>query len=146
MAGIFYWFPKMSGRKLNEPLGKIQFWLWMVGLNAAFFPMHILGLLGMPRRQYTYPAGLGWSDLNLLSTLGVYTIAIGVLIFLGNFFWTMMTQKRNAGNDPWNAFTLEWATTSPPPVENFVTIPVVRSRRPFYDMKHPEAPDWKTEH
>src|SRR5487761_2545458 len=145
-AGIYYWFPKMTGKMLAETLGKVQFWLWIIGLNAAFFPMHILGLLGMPRRQYTYPTGLGWSSLNLLSTIGVYTIAVGVLVFVANFLWTMMSQKATIGNDPWDAFTLEWATTSPPPVENFVTIPVVRSRRPFYDLKHPEAPDWKTEH
>jgi cytochrome c oxidase subunit 1 len=145
MAGIYYWFPKMSGRILNERLGQLQFWLFMIGLNAAFFPMHILGLLGMPRRQYTYPTGFGWDGLNLLSTIGAFTIAVGVLVFLVNFFWTM-TKQRTATGDPWDAFTLEWATTSPPPVENFVTIPVVRSRRPFYDTKHPDAPDWKTEH
>ncbi|HEY8326070.1 MAG TPA: cytochrome c oxidase subunit I [Ktedonobacterales bacterium] len=145
MAGIYYWFPKMSGRLLNERLGQVQFWLWMIGLNAAFFPMHILGLLGMPRRQFTYPANMGWDQLNLLSTLGAFTIALGVIVFLVNFVWTM-AKKRTASSDPWDAFTLEWATTSPPPVENFLTIPVVRSRRPVYDLKHPENPDWKTEH
>ena len=145
MAGIYYWMPKMSGRILNERLGQLQFWLWMIGLNAAFFPMHILGLLGMPRRQFTYPANMGWDELNLLSTIGAFTIALGVIVFLVNFFWTM-SKKRTASNDPWDAFTLEWATTSPPPVENFVTVPVVRSRRPVYDLKHPENPDWKSEH
>ncbi|HZC04121.1 MAG TPA: cytochrome c oxidase subunit I [Ktedonobacterales bacterium] len=145
MGGIFYWFPKMFGRILNERLGQLQFWLFMIGLNAAFFPMHILGLLGMPRRQYTYPAGFGWEGLNLLSTIGAFTIGVGVIVFLVNFFWTM-AKKRTATNDPWDAFTLEWATTSPPPVENFVTIPVVRGRRPYYDMKHPDSPDWKSEH
>jgi cytochrome c oxidase subunit I len=145
MAGIYYWFPKMSGRLLNERLGQLQFWLFMIGLNAAFFPMHILGLLGMPRRQYTYPTGFGWEGLNLLSTIGAFTIALGVLVFLINFFWTM-TKQRTAGGDPWHAFTLEWATSSPPPVENFVTVPVVRSRRPNYDLTHPDAPDWKMEH
>jgi cytochrome c oxidase subunit 1 len=107
--------------------------------------MHILGLLGMPRRQFTYPANMGWDQLNLLSTLGAFTIALGVIVFLVNFVWTM-AKKRTASSDPWDAFTLEWATTSPPPVENFLTIPVVRSRRPVYDLKHPENPDWKTEH
>ncbi|HEX8729135.1 MAG TPA: cytochrome c oxidase subunit I [Ktedonobacterales bacterium] len=145
MAGIYYWMPKMSGRLLNEQLGQVQFWLWMIGLNAAFFPMHILGLLGMPRRQFTYPANMGWDQLNLLSTIGAFTIALGVIVFLVNFFWTM-AKKRTASSDPWDAFTLEWATTSPPPVENFLTIPVVRSRRPVYDLKHPENPDWKSEH
>ena len=144
-AGIFYWFPKFSGRMLNERLGQVQFWLFLIGLNAAFFPMHILGILGMPRRQYTYPSGLGWSDLNLLSTIGAFTLAVGVLVFLVNYVITIV-KKPTASSDPWDAFTLEWATTSPPPVENFVTIPVVRSRRPLYDIKHPDNPDWKNEH
>jgi heme/copper-type cytochrome/quinol oxidase subunit 1 len=95
--------------------------------------MHILGLLGMPRRQFTYPANMGWDQLNLLATLGAFTIALGVIVFLVNFFWTM-AKKRAASSDPWDAFTLEWATTSPPPVENFLTIPVVRSRRPVYAL------------
>jgi cytochrome c oxidase subunit 1 len=144
-GGIFYWFPKMSGRMLNETLGKIQFWLFMIGLNLAFFPMHILGLLGMPRRQYTYPPGLGWDGLNLLSTIGVGFLFVGVLLFLANWFITIR-KPATAVSDPWDGFTLEWATTSPPPVENFVTIPTVRSRRPVWDMKHPELADWRTAH
>jgi cytochrome c oxidase subunit 1 len=144
-GGTFYWFPKMSGRMLDERLGKIQFWLFMIGLNLAFFPMHILGLLGMPRRQYTYPAGLGWDGLNLASTIGAFILALGVLVFLFNF-WISIRQPATAPNDPWDAFTLEWATSSPPPVYNFATIPVVRSRRPMWDMKHPEDPDWRREH
>ena len=108
--------------------------------------MHILGLLGMPRRQYTYPADIpNWDWLNLLSTIGAFTIALGTLIFLINFFWSM-SKPRTASGDPWDAYTLEWATNSPPPVENFETIPVVRSRRPYYDVKHPENPDWRNEH
>ncbi|MEO7000937.1 MAG: cbb3-type cytochrome c oxidase subunit I [Ktedonobacterales bacterium] len=146
-AGIFYWYPKMSGRFLNERLGQVQFWLFLIGLNAAFFPMHILGLLGMPRRQFTYPADIpNWAWLNLLSTIGAFTIALGTLIFLINFFWTMSRPRTGISGDPWDAFTLEWATSSPPPVENFETVPVVRSRRPLYDQKHPEAPDWRSEH
>lgn len=144
-GGMYYWFPKFSGRVLNERLGQIHFWTFMVGLNLTFFPMHILGLLGMPRRQYTYPSGLGWSGLNLAATIGAFTLAIGVLVFLVNFV-TTLRQPATAPNDPWDAFTLEWATTSPPPPENFVTIPVVRSRRPLWDMKHPENPDWRSEH
>jgi heme/copper-type cytochrome/quinol oxidase subunit 1 len=144
-GGIFYWFPKMFGRMLNERLGQIQFWVWLVGLNAAFFPMHILGILGMPRRQYTYPPNLGWEDLNFLSTIGAYFVGLGVLIFIWNWIITMM-KKPDAPSDPWDAFTLEWATTSPPPTHNFDEIPVVRSRRPLYDMKHPDNPDWMNEH
>jgi cytochrome c oxidase subunit 1 len=143
-GGIYYWFPKMSGRRLNETLGKIHFWLMLIGLNLTFFPMHILGLLGMPRRQYTYPPGLGWDGLNLLSSIGVLFLIAAVLTFLWNFLRTIM-KPANEVSDPWDAFTLEWATTSPPPVENFVTIPVVRSRRPLWDAKYPEKADWRSE-
>jgi cytochrome c oxidase subunit 1 len=145
-AGLFYWFPKFSGRMLDETLGKIQFWLFLIGLNLAFFPMHILGLLGMPRRQYTYAPGLGWDQLNLLATIGAFILALGVLVFIVNGLKTLGFTRANAPADPWDAFTLEWATTSPPPAENFVTIPVVRSRRPLWDIKHPEDPDWRREH
>jgi cytochrome c oxidase subunit 1 len=145
-AGMFYWYPKFSGRKLDEGLGKIQFWLFLIGLNLAFFPMHILGLLGMPRRQYTYAPNLGWDQLNLISTIGAFILAVGVIVFIVNWIKTMGFTKANAESDPWDAFTLEWATTSPPPVENFVTIPVVRSKRPLWDIKHPEDPDWRREH
>jgi heme/copper-type cytochrome/quinol oxidase subunit 1 len=141
-GGIYYWFPKMSGRRLNDTLGKIHFWLMLIGLNLAFFPMHILGLLGMPRRQYTYPPGLGWDGLNLLASIGVGVLILAVLIFLFNWFTTIM-KPATEGSDPWDAFTLEWSTTSPPPVENFATIPVVRSRRPLWDVKHPEKADWR---
>ncbi len=142
-GGIFYWFPKMTGRLLNERLGKWQFWLMLIGVNLTFFPMHILGLLGMPRRYYTYPDGLGWNELNLLATIGAFTIAVSIMIFLWNFVITMRSGQK-AGNDPWDAFTLEWDTTSPPQPYNFETIPTVRSRRPFYDKKNPEIADWKT--
>ncbi|HEX6796783.1 MAG TPA: cbb3-type cytochrome c oxidase subunit I [Ktedonobacterales bacterium] len=142
-GAIFYWFPKMSGRKLNETAGKIQFWLMLIGLNLAFFPMHLLGLFGMPRRQYTYPPNMGWNDLNLLSTIGVGVIFIALLIFLGNWFYTVFLTPANQPDDPWDGFTLEWATSSPPPTENFKTIPVVRSRRPVWDLKHPDQADWR---
>jgi heme/copper-type cytochrome/quinol oxidase subunit 1 len=144
-AGTYYWFPKFTGRMLDERLGKIHFWLYVIGSNVTFFPMHILGLLGMPRRQYTYAPGLGWDQLNLIETIGAYILAIGTLVFLVNWFITMRKPKA-APADPWDAFTLEWATSSPPPAENFETIPVVRSRRPLWDMKHPENPDWRSEH
>ncbi len=141
-AGIFYWFPKMSGKLLNETLGKVQFWLFLVGANLAFFPMHILGILGMPRRVYTYPSDLGWNELNLMATVGAFLIAVGVMVFLWNFITTMRNGEK-CGSDPWDAFTLEWDTTSPPKVYNFLNLPVVRSRRPFFDKKNPEIADWK---
>jgi len=141
-GGLFYWFPKLSGRRLDETLGKIQFWLMLIGMNLAFFPMHLMGILGMPRRQYTYPPGLGWEGLNLLSSIGVAVLIVAILIFLFNFGKTIR-KPATESSDPWDAFTLEWATTSPPPAENFETIPVVRSRRPLWDMKHPDQADWR---
>ncbi|MGH2514146.1 MAG: cytochrome c oxidase subunit I, partial [Ktedonobacterales bacterium] len=142
-AGIFYWFPKMSGKFLDERLGKIQFWLMLIGMNLAFFPMHILGLIGMPRRQYTYPPGLGWSGLNLAATIGVGILFIAVCVFLVNWVKTFFFTPVTATNNPWDAFTLEWGTSSPPPVENFKEIPVVRSRRPIWDLDHPDKADWR---
>lgn len=142
-GGIFYWFPKITDRLLNERLGQVQFWLMLVGANLTFFPMHILGLLGMPRRIYTYPANLGWNQLNLMETVGAFIIATAIMVFFWNVIVTLRSGKV-AGNDPWDAFTLEWDTTSPPPHYNFAEVPVVRSRRPFYDKKNPEIADWKT--
>ncbi len=142
-AGVHYWFPKMTGKFLNERMAQIQFWLMLIGMNLAFFPMHILGLLGMPRRVYTYPATSGWNDLNLLSTIGAFMVGVSVMVFLYNFFASLKNGKK-AGTDPWDAFTLEWDTSSPPKKYNFLNIPVVRSRRPFYDKKNPEIADWKT--
>jgi heme/copper-type cytochrome/quinol oxidase subunit 1 len=142
-AGIFYWFPKMSGKMLDEGLGKVQFWLFLIGANLAFFPMHILGLLGMPRRYYTYPSDLGWNEMNLLATIGAFLIAIGVMVFIWNFVKTLRSGEK-CGSDPWDAFTLEWDTASPPKSYNFLTLPIVRSRRPFYEKKNPDTADWKT--
>jgi heme/copper-type cytochrome/quinol oxidase subunit 1 len=142
-AGMFYWFPKMFGRKLDERLGKIQFWLFLIGMNLAFFPMHILGILGMPRRQYTYPPNLGWDSWNLAASIGVIFLIVGVLFFLANLVKTFAIRPVGGmADDPWDAFTLEWATTSPPPPENFKSIPTVRSRRPLWDKKHPDKADW----
>src|SRR5260370_23399902 len=124
-------------------MGKPLFWLFFIGLTLTFSRMHMLGLLGMPRRQYTYPPGLGWDGLNLLASIGVLFLIAGVLAFLFNFVTTIM-KPANEVSDPWDAFTLEWATTSPPPVENFVTIPLVRSRRPLWDAKYPEKADWRS--
>jgi cytochrome c oxidase subunit I len=142
-AGIYYWFPKMTGKLLNERLGQVQFWLMLIGVNLTFFPMHLLGLLGMPRRIYTYPAGLGWSLDNLLATIGAFIIGTAIMVFLWNFIVTLRSGQA-AGPDPWDAFTLEWDTASPPEHYNFLTIPTVRSRRPFYDKKNPDIADWKT--
>jgi len=142
-AGLYYWFPKMTGKLLNERLGQVQFWLMLIGVNLTFFPMHILGLLGMPRRIYTYPDNLGWKDLNLLATIGAFTIATAILVFLWNFVISLRSGQP-AGTDPWDAFTLEWDTDSPPKPYNFPVLPIVRSRRPFYDKKNPETADWKT--
>ena len=142
-GGLFYWWPKMTGKFLDEQLGKIQFWLFLIGMNLTFFPMHILGLIGMPRRQFTYPPGLGWDGLNLTASIGVLFLIAGVLVFLANWVKTIFFMPVTATGDPWDAFTLEWATTSPPPPENFKEIPVVRSRRPLWDQKHPDKADWR---
>ena len=142
-AGFFYWFPKISGKLMNERLGQVQFWLMLIGVNMTFFSMHILGLLGMPRRIYTYPGNLGWNEMNLLQTVGAFILGIAIMVF----FWNLIISLRSgepAGDDPWDAFTLEWDTTSPPAHYNFLKIPTVRSRRPFYDKKNPDIADWKT--
>jgi cytochrome c oxidase subunit I+III len=139
-AGIYYWFPKMFGRMLHEGLGKLSFWLIFVGFNLTFFPMHILGLLGMPRRVYTYPAGLGWDLYNSLETIGAYILAVGVLVTVGNFVWSVrMRRGLPAGPDPWGGDTLEWATASPPPAYNFLEIPTIQSGEPLWDQ--PELRD-----
>ncbi len=112
-SGIYYWFPKVTGKILGERLGQIHFWLMLIGVNLTFFPMHLLGLLGMPRRIYTYPAGLGWSLDNLLATIGAFVIATSIMIFLWNFIVSLRSGQA-AGTDPWDAYTLEWDTASPP--------------------------------
>jgi cytochrome c oxidase subunit I len=141
-AGFYYWYPKMFGRMLGEKLGRLHFWLFLIGFHLTFDFMHIPGLLGMPRRIYTYEPGRGWDIWNVIITIGVLFQAAGVLVFVYNMVSSYLTGEL-AGNDPWDAWTLEWATSSPPPDYNFAKIPVVRSRRPLWDIKHPEDPDWK---
>ncbi len=134
-GAFYYWFPKMSGKMYSEPLGKLHFWLFIVGFHLTFDFMHIPGLLGMPRRIYTYEPGRGWDTWNLIVTIGVFFQAAGILVFLGNLLWSYFRGKA-AGSDPWDAWTLEWSTNSPPPTYNFYTTPIVQSRRPLWDLKH----------
>jgi len=143
-GAFYYWFPKASGKMLNEELGKLHFWLFLIGFHLTFDFMHVPGILGMPRRIYTYEPGRGWDIWNLIVSVGVLFQAAGILIFVFNLVWSYFRGKA-AGKDPWNAWTLEWSTSSPPPVYNYATIPTVRSRRPLWDLKHPEDPDWRYE-
>jgi cytochrome c oxidase subunit 1 len=143
-GAIYYWYPKVTGRLLSETLGRWHFWLFLIGFHLTFDFMHIPGILGMPRRIYTYEPGRGWDAWNLIVSFGVVFQAAAILIWVVNVFVSYY-KGDIAGNDPWNAWTLEWSTTSPPPDYNFAEIPVVRSRRPLWDLKHPEDPDWKYE-
>jgi cytochrome c oxidase subunit 1 len=129
---------------LSETLGKWHFWLFVVGFHLTFDTMHVPGLLGMPRRIYTYEAGRGWEGWNAVVTVGAVIQAVAIGIFVLNLVRAALTGPK-AGNDTWDAWTLEWSTTSPPPEYNFATLPEVRSRRPLWDLKHPEDPDWKYE-
>jgi cytochrome c oxidase subunit 1/cytochrome c oxidase subunit I+III len=140
VGGIFYWFPKFTGRLMNETLGKWAFWVMFIGFNVGFFPMHILGLAGMPRRIYTYTEGLGWGPLNLIVTLGSYLFAIGVLLFVVNVFVSLKRGQR-AGDNPWDGASLEWSTSSPPPVYNFAVIPTVASRYPLWEGRLNQGDD-----
>ncbi len=134
MAGTYYWYPKMTGRLCSERLGKVSFWVTFIGFNMTFFVQHALGLSGMPRRIYTYQPDMGWSTYNLISTIGSYILATGILMSVFNF---LRSYKHGAvaGPDPWKANTLEWFTTSPPPVNNFDTIPRIRSVEPMRDIR-----------
>jgi cytochrome c oxidase subunit 1 len=134
-AGVYYWFPKMTGRMLNETIGKIQFVMVFIGFNLTFFPMHQLGLAGMPRRIADYASTAGWNDLNLAATVGGFLIAASMIPFLWNVFISLRNGKI-AGDDPWQANTLEWATSSPPPPYNFDHLPEIRSERPLFDLRH----------
>ena len=143
-AAFYYWYPKVTGRMLSEKLGKWHFWLFFIGFHLTFDTMHFVGMLGMPRSIYTYEVDRGWTTLNFWISMGGLIQAIAVLIFAWNLIHSYLRGKQ-AGNDPWDAWTLEWSTPSPPPAYNFADDPVVRSRRPFWDLKHPQDPDWKYE-
>jgi cytochrome c oxidase subunit 1 len=143
-AGLYYWYPKATGRMMNETLGKWHFWIFLIGFHLTFDTMHIPGMLGMPRSIYTYEASRGWGTLNLIVSIGGFIQGIAVLLFAFNLIWSYFYGEK-AGNDPWDAWTLEWTTTSPPPAYNFEDDPVVRSRRPLWDLKHTEDTDWKYE-
>jgi cytochrome c oxidase subunit 1 len=143
-GAFYYWYPKMTGRMLDERLGKLHFWLFLIGFHLTFDFMHVSGILGMPRWIYTYEPGRGWEIWNLIVTIGVIFQGAGVLCFVTNLIKSYF-RGAPAGNDPWDAWTLEWATSSPPPAYNFAVLPEVKSRRPLWDLKHPEDPDWKYE-
>jgi cytochrome c oxidase subunit 1/cytochrome c oxidase subunit I+III len=140
LGALPYWFPKMSGRMMSESLGKWTFWLWVIGFNMTFIIQHVLGLYGMPRRIYTYPDIPGWGWMNMVSTIGVFFMGAGSLVMLWNLGQSFFRGKA-AGDNPWDAWTLEWATTSPPPHENFLALPPIHSRRPLWDIANPDRPD-----
>jgi cytochrome c oxidase subunit I len=143
-AAIYYWYPKVTGRMLSETLGKWHFWLFFIGFHVTFDTMHFVGMLGMPRSIYTYEADRGWNTLNMVISIGAFVQGIAVMILTWNLVNSYLHGKE-AGNDPWDAWTLEWSTPSPPPDYNFAVDPVVGSRRPLWDIKHPNDPDWKYE-
>jgi cytochrome c oxidase subunit 1/cytochrome c oxidase subunit I+III len=132
VGATYFWFPKMTGRLMDERLGKANFWTMFIGFNLGFFPMHISGLMGMPRRVYTFQEGMGWDWLNLITSMGSLLFGIGVLMFL----WNVIKSYQDgapAGDNPWDAPTLEWSTSSPPPPYNFAVIPTVGSRHPLWE-------------
>lgn len=144
LAGLHYWYPKMSGRLLDERLGKWSFWLTFVGFNVAFFPMHVMGFLGMPRRVYTYPAALGIGEYNVVSTIGAFALGFGFLVFFYNA-WRSLKHGEPAGADPWKGDTLEWSIPSPPPNHTFDRLPVQRSRHPMWSPETDESRDAEVE-
>lgn len=142
-AATYYWFPKMTGRMLDERLGKWQFWLWLIGFNGTFMVQHFLGAMGMPRRVFTYADNPGWALLNGVSSFSVIFMVVGTIVLV----WNVVKSLREgvpAEDNPWDAYTLEWATTSPPPEFNFKSLPEIKSRRPLWDANHPELADWKS--
>jgi len=139
IGGIYYWFPKFFGRMMNETLGKWSFWVMFIGFNLGFFPMHLAGLLGMPRRIYTYAPHMGWATVNMVTSVGSFIFAVGILIFLVNVYISLKGGALSTRN-PWDAPTLEWATPSPPPAYNFAVIPFVASRHPLWEDRLNDGP------
>lgn len=140
-AGIYYWFPKITGKMLSERWGQWHFWLFVIGFNMTFFIQHILGLMGMPRRVFTYPDLPGFGTMNMISTIGAFLMAAAVGVFMWNLYISIKSGE-TAEENPWDAWTLEWLTSSPPKPKNFERIPPIRSRRPLWDLSHPENPDY----
>ncbi len=138
-AGFYYWYPKMTGRMLSDRLGKVHFWTMLVGFSGTFLPLYALGMMGMPRRVYTYADGLGWDTLNLISSISAYVLGLSIALFAVNVLRSLFVGER-AGDNPWEAWTLEWATTSPPPPGNFAALPPILSDRPLWDLQHPVRP------
>jgi cytochrome c oxidase subunit 1 len=139
-GAFYYWYPKITGRMMSETLGKWHFWLFVIGFHLTFDFMHVPGLLGMPRRIYTYEPGRGWDVWNLIISVGALVQTVGTIVFVANMLWSYF-RGQEAGPDPWDAWTLEWTTSSPPPDYNFAVAPSVGSRRPLWDLKHPEDLD-----
>ncbi len=135
IAGTYYWFPKVTGRMMSERVGRWNFWLLVIGFNGTFAVLHILGVLGMPRRVYTYPDVPYFGLLHAISTYFAFVLVLGLLVFVANMIWSLLRGKV-AGDDPWDAWTLEWATSSPPPPENFERVRTIHGRRPLWDLKH----------
>jgi cytochrome c oxidase subunit 1/cytochrome c oxidase subunit I+III len=140
LAGLYYWFPKMSGKMLSEKIGRWQFWLSVIGFNLTFFVQHFLGFMGMPRRVYTYPDLPGWGAINMASTIGAFILGFAMLLLGVNILWSLFRGK-DASDNPWDAWTLEWFCSSPPPHDNFQRLPFIYGRRPLWDLAHPEQPD-----
>jgi cytochrome c oxidase subunit 1/cytochrome c oxidase subunit I+III len=132
LGGMYFWFPKVTGRMYHEGVGKLSFWLTFLGTFFTFFPMHIVGLLGMPRRNYTYPPGMGWTALNFIETIGSYALGAGLVLIVLNLAFSLRRGPQ-AGNDPFEGDTLEWSTSSPPPPYNYPVIPTVTSAYPMWD-------------
>jgi len=138
VGATYFWFPKMTGRRLDESLGRWNFWTMFLGFNLAFLPMHVTGLLGMPRRVYTYADYSGWGILNLITSIGSLVFAVGVLLFFANVLKSLRVGAASTSN-PWDAPTLEWSVPSPPPPYNFAVIPTVGSRHPLWENRLNEA-------
>jgi heme/copper-type cytochrome/quinol oxidase subunit 1 len=134
LGAVYFWFPKMTGRLMDERLGRWNFWITFIGFNLAFLPMHLTGLLGMPRRVYTYADGMGWDTLNMMTSVGSFVLAVGVLLFVVNVVKSLKSGAL-AGANPWDAPTLEWSVPSPPPPYNFAVIPTVASRHPLWERR-----------